>query len=226
MKPNYCLPIIEASKTEALGLIQDNLEDYHYFEVWLDYVENADEAFVKRLTDLLGNRLVVTFRRRNLETPMMDPGTRQNLLAAAADTPVFVDLDVKTQQDELNHIKDKALRVKTIVSYHNYEETPDTLQLGKIIDTMKTYQPAVYKLSTLCRTAEDAVRLLRQLLKLKDSGLNVIVSGMGEHGAVTRIFGTLWGNEMVFAPLTKESGSAPGQLTRQQLETIFKELGT
>ncbi len=221
MNPNYCLPIIKASKTEVLDTIQGNLDDYSYFEVWLDYVDGADETFLKQLTDLLGDRLVVTFRRQNLEAPRMDAAERQKLLESLSNSPVFVDLDVKTQQAELDQSKD----LKLIVSYHNYQETPDTLQLETIIDTMKAYQPAVYKLSTLCQTAEDAVRLLQQLLKLKSSGLNVIVSGMGAHGAVTRVFGSIWGNEMVFAPLTAEEGSAPGQLTRQQLETIFKELG-
>jgi 3-dehydroquinate dehydratase-1 len=221
MNPNYCLPIIKAQKTEVLDGIRNNLDGYRYFEVWLDYVDGADETFLKQLINLLAGRLVVTFRRQNLETPVMDAVQRQKLLASLSGTPVLVDLDVTTQKTELNQAKDLQL----IASYHNYDETPDTLQLEAITDTMKTYQPAVYKLSTLCQTAEDAVRLLQQLLKLRSSGLNAIVSGMGEHGAVTRVFGTVWGNEMVFAPLASEEASASGQLTRQQLEIIFKELG-
>ena len=47
---------------------------------------------------------------------------------------------------------------------------------------------------------------------------------MGEFGTITRIFGTLWGNEMIYAPKEKKNASAPGQLTKIQLETIFKEL--
>jgi 3-dehydroquinate dehydratase I len=221
MNPNYCLPIIKEQKTAVLEAIQSNLNDYRYFEVWMDYVEDTDEAFIKQLVEQLDDRLVVTFRRQNLETPLMDAVKRQRLLESFSNTPVLVDLDITRQQVELDQTKDLQL----ITSYHNYQETPDTLQLETIIDTMKAYQPAVYKLSTLCKTAEDALRLLQQLLELKSSGLNAIVSGMGEHGAVTRIFGTLWGNEMVFAPLTADGSSAPGQLTRQQLETIFKELG-
>ena len=47
---------------------------------------------------------------------------------------------------------------------------------------------------------------------------------MGEFGVVSRVFGALWGNEMTFAPAVKTEQSAPGQLTRSQLENIFKEL--
>lgn len=220
----YCLPIIEASKTEVIDLIGSQSNDYRYFEVWLDYVDDADEAFVRQLTDQLGESLVVTFRRLELEKPRMPAEKRQSLLKSLATTAALVDLDITTQTKELDSIKQDKLDVRLIASYHNYDETPDSLQLGRIIDTMKTYQPAVYKLSTLCRNEGDALKLLQQLLELKEHSLRAIVSGMGEQGAVTRIFGTLWGNEMVFAPLEATNASAPGQLTRQQLETIFKEL--
>lgn len=220
MKPNYCLPIIETVKDDALKTVRENLDGYRYFEVWLDYVDDADASFLKELTDLLGERLVVTFRRRKLEEPKMAADKRQELLESLAGTPVLVDLDVKTQQADLDAAKDLQL----ITSYHNYEETPDTLQLEAIIDTMRAYRPAVYKLSTLCRTEGDAVRLLQILIKLKSEGVRAIVSGMGEHGTVTRVFGPLWGGEMVFTPLANNEASAPGQLTKAQLETIYKEI--
>jgi 3-dehydroquinate dehydratase-1 len=222
MKPNYCLPILESDKSKVLEAVRGNLDDYRYFEVWLDYVEAVDAAFVEDLVTLLGERLVVTLRRQELETPRMPEQKRRELLASLAGTPVLVDLDVKTQQKDLGAAKDLQL----ITSYHNYEATPDTLQLEKIIGTMKAYRPAVYKLSTLCRTEGDAVRLLQELLKLKSEGVRAIVSGMGGHGAVTRVFGPLWGSEMVFAPLGQQGASAPGQLTKAQLESIYKELSS
>lgn len=221
MKPNYCLPILKPGKSEILGIIQANLADYRYFEVWLDYVGDADEPFIKDLLELLGGRLIVTFRRQGLESPRTAAAERRKLLGSIAGTPAMVDLDISTQKDELEHAENMNL----IASYHNYDETPDTLQLGKIIDTMETYRPAVYKLSTLCRAEGDAVRLLQLLIELRSKGMRAIVSGMGEHGVATRVFGPLWGSEMAFAPLDEDSLSAPGQLTRQRLETIFKELG-
>lgn len=220
MKPNYCLPIIDPSREAVLDTVRGNLDGYRYFEVWLDYVDGADTPFLKELAGLLDERLVVTFRRRELEEPKMDAGKRRELLESLAGTPVLVDLDVKTQQDDLKQAQDLQL----IASYHNYQETPDTLQLEEILDTMKAYRPAVYKLSTLCRTEGDAVRLLQALIKLKSEGVRAIVSGMGENGMITRVFGPLWGSEMAFAPLGQQGASAPGQLTKAQLETIYKEL--
>lgn len=225
MEPNYCLPIITADRDGVMEAINTGMEDYRYFEVWLDYVEGADEAFVNRLVDQLGDRLIVLFRRQNLEPPVMDSDKRLALLDLLSGTPALVDLDIHAQKAELDHVKESGLTINLIASYHDYGQTPDTLQLRGIIDTMDTYRPAVYKLSTLCRSEDDAVRLLGILVELKAKGVRYIVSGMGGHGVVTRVFGTLWGNQMIFAPRSRDGQSAEGQLTRKQLESIFKELG-
>lgn len=222
MKPRYCLPVIAGSKDEVLETIRPHADGYDYVEIWLDYVDGADEAFLDVLVKQLGPKLIAVFRRKGLETPVMDPALRLRMLDALSGTPALTDLDVTTQKEDLEHISGSGLNL--IASYHDYEATPDTLQLEAIIGTMEPYRPAVYKLSTLCRSEGDAVRLLQLLLQLKAKGVRAVVSGMGDHGAVTRVFGTLWGNEMVFAPADKGKGSAPGQLTKQQLEVIFKEL--
>lgn len=220
----YCLPLIKPSKQEALEAIQANDSKYSYFEVWLDYVADVDEAFVKQLVETLQGRLVILFRRQQLQPIKMSLEKRYAILEQLSGSPVLVDLDVTNQTDELNYIRDHNLQLKTIVSYHNYQQTPDRVQIETILDTIKGYQPSIYKLATQCTSRQDALRLLEYLLELKSQDRRVIVSGMGEFGVVSRVFGALWGNEMTFAPAVKTEKSAPGQLTRGQLENIFKEL--
>ena len=226
MHAPYCLPIIKPSPAEVLDTIRDHDGEYQYFEVWLDYVEGADEPFVRQLADRLGERLIVLFRRQKLEAITMPLEQRFKLLEALHGTPAWADLDITVQSDELDYIREHGLELNTIVSYHDYRQTPDTVRLGEIVATMDRYRPSIYKLAALCAGPEDAVRLLQQLLALKAAGKRAIVLGMGEFGAATRVFGSLWGNEMVFAPLEPGEQSAPGQLTRQQLEVIFKELAS
>jgi 3-dehydroquinate dehydratase-1 len=223
MKP-YCLPIIVSSKAEVLEAVTRYDDMYSYFEVWLDYITDVDEEFVRNLTNQVGERLVLVFRRQNLEDPKLSHEQRLALLSSVSNSPVLVDLDVGTQTNELDYIHEQSLAIKTIASYHNYQGTPDTVHLKEIIDTMEKYQPSVLKLATMCSSPEDALRLLELLVSLKAEGKTVIVLGMGEFGKVTRVFGALWGNEMTFAPFETSGQSAPGQLTRQQLEIIFKEI--
>ncbi len=225
MQTVYCLPIIKNQKNEVLETVDNNLEDYSLFEVWLDYVDEVDATFIEKLTTQLGERLISVFRRHKLEPIQMELERRFEILKQIAGTPARVDLDITTQAVELNYIKEHSLTIKTIVSYHNYEQTPPTVQLEAIIDTMEQCQPMIYKVSAMCGRHEDALRLLQLLLKLKAQNIPVIILGMGELGIITRVFGALWGNEMTFAPTVATEQSAPGQLTKKQLEAIFRDLG-
>jgi 3-dehydroquinate dehydratase I len=225
MPINYCLPILQSGKDEILDTIQQHNESYRYFEVWLDYVNDVNEAFIARLIELLGERLIVLFRRERLAAVKLPLQPRLKILEQISGSLAYVDLDIGTQTAELEHIRQRSLDVKLIASYHNYEQTPDSMRLKEIIDTMTEYGPSIYKVSARCNSPDDALRLLQQLLELKAAGRRAIVLGMGKQGMATRIFGSLWGNEMVFAPLDEASKSAPGQLTRQRLDNIFNELG-
>jgi 3-dehydroquinate dehydratase type I len=224
MRPVYCLPIIKPFKSAVLELVKTHDADYGYFEVWLDYLEDLDETFLAELVELAGERLIVVFRRQNLEAPQMERQKRLDILTTLAGSPVLVDLDVQSQQAELEFATTQSKPVQLITSYHDYRQTPDSVRLRSIIATMEPYRPRMFKLATLCNDQGDALRLLELLTELRAQNKPSIVLGMGEFGQITRVFGTLWGNEMTFAPLAAAEQSAPGQLTRQQLETIFKEL--
>ena len=224
MQPKFCLPIIKSNRDEVTKTINDNLGSYDYFEVWLDYLETVDEAFVSQLVRLLDDRLMLLFRRQKLETIKMPLKQRLMILDHLDGAKSLVDLDITTQQPELDYISQSGLKLKLLISYHNYKETPNTMRLKSIVDTMKAHQPTVYKLATMCENPGDDLRLLQYLLELKAKNMTAVVVGMGEYGQATRIFGALWGNEMTFAPINSAGQTAPGQLTRSQLEAIFKEL--
>ncbi len=225
MKINYCLPIIKKNKNEILEIIEKNISEYQFFEVWLDYVEELDEAFLTKITNQLQNKLIVLFRRQSFETMTMDMQQRFDYISLISNSESFLDLDI-SQKYELDHIVKNEMSIKLIVSYHNYSETPPSDELSEIIDKMNEYKPEIYKVSTLCQNENDALRLLRIQTKLKEQNKKHIVLGMGEFGTITRVYGTLWGNEMIFAPKTREETSAPGQLTKSDLEKIFEILIT
>lgn len=223
-KINYCLPILASTQDEVLLKIEQNLDNYQYFEVWIDYVDKPGVNFIKQLVELLGDRLVMVFRRQNLDSMHMNSEQRLAIIRQLESSAVLVDLDIDNQKLELEYIRVNHLDIKILASYHNYQMTPDTVQLRSIIATMAMYQPSIYKLATFCKQETEAVRLLDFLLKLKDEGLICIILGSGQAGKITRIFGTLWGNEMIFAPTNISEQTDQGQLTRAELETIFNNL--
>jgi len=222
MKTKYCLPIIKNTKQQVLQTLK--YKGYNLYEVWLDYIKDLDEAFIKNLVNKFKHKLIIVFRRKNLEEMRLSFDERVRIISLLETSCSFLDLDITTQKNELDLIQKKRLKISTIVSYHNYQETPDGGKLKEIIDTMKTYEPSIYKITTKCNSPKDALRLLELLLAIKEKNIKCIVLGMGKLGIITRIFGSLWGNEMTFAPKKRKESSAPGQLTREQLETVFSVL--
>lgn len=225
MKINYCLPIVKTNQAAVIETININLTQYSFFEIWLDYIIDLDIKFIQNFIKDYKNKLIFIFRRQKLDNIHMPLVKRYEIIDLLSGKYVHLDLDIMTQQEELSYIKEKGLSVSLIASYHNYEKTPWPKKLQEILTIMTQYDPKIYKIATYCNTPENAIQLLSLLLQLKEQHIRCIMLGMGEYGAITRIFGTLWGNEMVFTPVEKKYETAPNMLTKKQLETIFAELG-
>lgn len=222
MKQKYCLPILKTKTTEVLKVISKNKTSYDFFEVWLDYIEDLNLDFIKDLNKKFRGKLIFLFRRQSLETPKMDSKKRKDIIDTISKTNCFLDLDI-SQKKELVFLK-KNSQTKLVLSYHNYNETPDDEELKEIISLMKKTSPDIYKISTFCKSDLDAIRLIDLLTKLKEDNLKCIILGMGQRGIITRIAGALLGNEINFAPLSLGDRSASGQLTKPQLENILKKI--
>lgn len=219
MLVKFCLPIIKQTKEELLADIEKHSNTYDLFEIWVDHLEAIDTIFLNELCKKLQNKLIIVFRRKNGEKIVMSFDQRKEIIKIAIKHTCLIDLDIEEQKEDMEYIKDKNARV--IASFHNYENTPRTSSLVKIIADMRMFDPEIYKIATFCKTKKQAISLLHLLLDLKEQGKRAIILGMGENGQITRIFGSLWGNEMIFAPADKESTNAPGQLTIKQLKDIF-----
>ena len=221
---NYCLPIIERDAASVREVINRGRADYRFMEIWLDYIQELDPVFVRELAAAWGDRLIFLFRRQGLDKIRLPLESRYRIVQEMSGGESFLDLDFTSQAEELDYIKRERLAPKLILSYHNYIETPAWPVLRKLAVSMRRNRAAVCKVACMCNSPEDAVRLLTLQMEFRKSSVRHIVLGMGEYGAVTRIFGTLWGNEMIFAPSSHQSESAPGQLTQGELAQVFKAL--
>jgi 3-dehydroquinate dehydratase type I len=224
MHIQYCLPIVESEisrVTDRLGAAGS----YAFIEIWLDPLSGTPlserRQLIEEISRLRGGSAIFVLRKSNLEEPSTPAEERQQLAQFVLSGNALLDLDVRAQHAELRAI---GKHPNLICSYHNYSATPPNEELERVVGEMEPFSPAIYKLSTFCGSAADAHRLLGLLLTMRAQGKRSIVLGMGSHGAATRIFGALWGNEMIFAPEDAGRASAPGQLTRKQLEAIFSNL--
>jgi 3-dehydroquinate dehydratase-1 len=184
-------------------------------------IQDFDEQFVKQIINNLGNRLIILFHRGTLKDSRINAKKKLRILDVLHNTNVFLDLDI-TEKKEIEYLQKQKINVKTIISYHNYQKTPD--KFSTIVDKMQKLQPTIYKISTKCNSENDALRLLQLLLEFRKQKKQYVVLGMGKFGTITRVFGTLWGNAVIYAPQKQKEASAPGQLTKHKLKNIFYEL--
>lgn len=223
MKIKYCLPIVKRSKEDILEMIQKHRSEYQYFEIWMDYIEEIDNIFVNTIVHMLGNKLILLFQRGNTKKEGLPDEKKLQILDTINKTDVYLDLDL-SETKELAYLKENNIKVNTIISYHNYQQTP--VDLAEILKQMDAFHPTIYKIATMCTSETDALKLLLVQQNLKMQNKRHIILGMGAFGTITRVFGTLWGNELIYAPQTQKEASAPGQLTKHELETIFAMLKT
>lgn len=219
--PSYCIPILCPKAETVLKVIDENASLYDYFEVWLGTIENLDDGFLSALLAVHAKSLIILFRKKNLEVPFTHERC-QYFIRELANSSAYLDLDIVAQRKEIDFLLQEKLPVKTILSYHNYTATPPESELREYKKLMIESGAHVCKFSTYCNSPGDAVRLLQLEVELKQEGREHIVLGMGEHGAVTRVFGTMWGNKMVFAPREAAHASSPGQLTRDEIESAIE----
>lgn len=221
MKINYCLPIIKNNKKKVLEIVNQNVPYYSYFEIWLDYLQDLDTEFIDLLCSLYEEKLVFLFRRQNLEEIKMPKDAREKIIWQIANTKSLLDLDI-SQKSELDYIKDKNLKPNLILSLHDYKKTPSFPEMIDTISDMEKHHPEIIKFSTFCNSEQDCVKLLNLLMHLKQEKKKFIVMGMGEEGVIARVAGAIWGNEMNYAPISLEEKSAPGQLTKVDLEKVLE----
>ena len=218
----YCLPVIKQRRSEVIQTLKENLTQYRYAEIWLDYIEDLDRGFAASLVGEYPHRLVFVFRRKRLAPVQLTEARRFEILKTLSRKPALVDFDITSQADEIPELA--KLSLKTVLSYHNYNQTPSDTELRSIVDRMTGWGAHITKISTFCTIQRDALRLLSLLIELREAGRRCVVLGMGKHGVITRIFGTQWGNEMIFTTIKSEQESAPGQLAIAKLDSIMQAL--
>lgn len=223
IKSRYCLPIIQKTQSEVVDMIERNLENYTHFEIWLDYVEKLDLQTLNLLSINRGCNFIFTIRRREGLQATMSLQKRQEVITAISTFGHLLDLDIN-QFNDITTAKTLNMEKNLIISFHDYSRTPENVYLDKIVEKIRVFKPNIIKLSTMCNEPSDSLRLMKYKRDFLEAGERHIVLGMGEHGKITRVFGALWGNEILYIPEDESEASAAGQITRSEMDKIVERM--
>lgn len=140
------------------------------------------------------------------------------ILEAAVDAGAQA-VDVEIESGELASEKLEKIRqnAKLIVSYHNFESTP---QVDAVLKRMARVPANAYKLVTTARKPSDCGRILT--LARSNPRIPLIVLAMGETGFPTRVLSTSFCGLYTYAAPLSSEGTATGQVTAKLLRHLYR----
>jgi 3-dehydroquinate dehydratase/shikimate dehydrogenase len=135
----------------------------------------------------------------------------------------FIDLEYENflsaeNQERIRRALSQAPRGRLILSAHNFEtKFPDIIKLHRHIQTLS---PAA--IPKLVYTANHINDCFEAFDLLRRTGGERIVFCMGEAGIISRIIAKKLNSFVTFASIDDKSATAPGQMTIEQLRTIYR----
>lgn len=134
----------------------------------------------------------------------------------------FVDVEMRARPENLETVKAAAVAngVGLILSYHDFEKTPDAASLFEIFSRAERLGGDVAKVAVMPNSPDDVLTLLTATLRARrELRIPLIGISMGDYGVVSRMTGWLFGSSVTFA--AGEGSSAPGQMPVGDLNRVL-----
>ena len=133
-----------------------------------------------------------------------------------------IDVELFAYTEEIGSIMKQAHQqgIQTVMSYHNFQSTPDIETLHVYAERMVSVDAQVIKFALMPSTNDDVLSVLQLTKELTERypQLPRITMSMGQLGQMTRTCGHVFGNCLTFGTLGHVS--APGQVEVEVLKQL------
>ncbi|MGZ7160595.1 MAG: type I 3-dehydroquinate dehydratase [Methanobacterium sp.] len=216
-KPMVCAPILEEKSESVLLKAGKAIKSgADILEFRIDALRNPVADEVNNIIKEINYPIIATNR-------MKDEGgffkgsdeERTSLLIEVAPNVDIVDIELQTDEE----FRQKVINASksTIVSYHNFKNTPASSELLNIVK-MEQEIGNIAKFAVMPEDYKDTLTVLEVLSEVQ----NTIGIAMGDMGRYTRLVAPVFGSPITYASIDKES--APGQLDVQTTKEILRKL--
>jgi 3-dehydroquinate dehydratase type I len=224
VSPRICVVVTASSSAEAIdtiGRVRPLCPDL--IEIRLDYMEQLGDFGPLRET--VGVPMIATNRRPDQGGHSADSEADRiaGLLQACESGFDYVDLEINTEAVGQIAKKVKSLGAKVIVSFHDFEATPEKELLEGILRDELSAGADICKIVGTSNKPGDNLTYLNLLREKAD--VEIVSFGMGNAGILSRVLSPLVGGAFTYASAEAGSGSAPGQLTISELREIYRMMG-
>jgi|LauGreDrversion4_2_1035121.scaffolds.fasta_scaffold00163_2 3-dehydroquinate dehydratase type I len=204
-----CLVIYE----KKLDALLRNIDLNMLTEVRLDFSNFKDQeiAIIFRHS----KNLIATYRENNRTTHEQ---RIQSLKVAIQNGAAYVDIDFETPKEDIEALLKlaKKYKCKTIISHHNYIETPHIKELSKTCKQIQSYSPDIMKIIT----KTDSVNDLKNLMALYAFFDDIIALGIGKLGGISRVIALAYEAPFIFTFSKSKYKVVNGQISQKILEKL------
>ena len=134
----------------------------------------------------------------------------------------LIDYELSNAPADLKALREvsKASGIGMIMSYHNFQMTPDGATLDSKFAAAKAFDADVGKVAVMPTNERDVLELLAATSRAREAlDIPLISMSMGGVGSLSRIMGWVYGSAATFA--VGKSSSAPGQIAIEDLRTTL-----
>jgi 3-dehydroquinate dehydratase/shikimate dehydrogenase len=216
---NICVSIAPVSMAEAVRKLSSAGRKADLVEVRTDGMADVDLA---RLLRRSRPKVIITNRRASEGGTFSGTADEQfdffsRAISNGAD---FIDVEMSWGGERISSLSKNPSRTKIIVSYHNFDETPDKLE--EVYADMRKTGADILKIATTANDITDNRRVFALLRRAKRDRQKMIAFCMGERGQASRILSARFGGFLTYATLAVDECTAPGQFTVDDLKNIYR----
>jgi 3-dehydroquinate dehydratase / shikimate dehydrogenase len=222
--PRVCVAVTGSDPSQMVEKAEALVRDNEFLEFRLDYLARPALAMAKirQFTEYHPHVAVVATCRR-VASGGKFKGTIASQLdilgKAAAAGCQLIDLELQTgvrvKPQQLQRLRNSAA---LILSYHDFRATK---HLERTLEKMVAVPADFYKIVATATTLYDNVVMMKFIEKNSDKH-SLVGLCMGEQGIISRVLGLRAGSIFTFAAVSEGEKTAPGQVTAQELRSIYR----
>lgn len=224
-KGGICVAVAMADSDSAISAVKPLEDDIDVVEIRLDAMQKVT---ISDLCRGINRPLLFTNRPTWEGGQCAEPEDvrLELLLESVRERAAFVDLELRTplqyRKQLLDEIRDSQTHL--IISYHDFEKTPDPAALSTVLQQQIDSGAHVGKIVTMAHSSIDVLQVLHLQCEAQSKNFPLIAFCMGEEGKLSRIITLLLGGFMTYAALDEQQATAPGQLSVSQLKKTMARL--
>ncbi len=208
------IPIFKEDKTSILDEVEKSIiRGADLIELRIDGMKNPTPDLVKEIIEEINFPTIATNRIES-EGGFFKGSEEERIeiLKEAAKKADYVDIELQSNKEDIKEITSK--KAKSIISYHNFNKTPELDELLKIIDMEKELGD-IAKVALMPNSLEDTLTVLTLLSYCEDT----IAISMGDIGSYTRVIASKFNAPITFA-VTSDT-TAPGQIDIETMKLLL-----